>query len=166
MHALLSTLLMLALTGSLAIVRGADSAFATITTAPSLPTGKILADAAPANQPLPLTQYNFNYPNLPYQVNPYVYLRGPQTGYNLCNSTTAGPSSMCQTGLVNSISDFCLWGSPGIVPTDTIGQIEAAVVAYCSDAKNPHGARLIGPGMITGVQVCHFRRLVFWSDND
>lgn len=32
----------------------------------------------------------------PYQVNPYEYLRGPQTGYNICNSTTAGDNSECQ----------------------------------------------------------------------
>ena len=48
----------------------------------------------------------------PYQVNPYNYLRGPQTGYNICNSTTAGDKSMCQTLIMNDIDDFCLWGSP------------------------------------------------------
>jgi hypothetical protein len=29
--------------------------------------------------------------------------RGIQTGYNLCNSTTEGPSSLCQTAMVNSL---------------------------------------------------------------
>lgn len=57
---------------------------------------------------LPLTQYNYPYNALPYQVNPYPPAagsqgRGPQTGYNRCNSTTEGPTSECQTLVVNSL---------------------------------------------------------------
>lgn len=73
-----------------------------------------------------------------------------QSGYNLCNSTTVGPNSQCQTAITNNISDFCLWGSP--TPDGTIGDIEAAVVAYCTTDK--HGTRVIPPGAITGLQVC------------
>lgn len=50
---------------------------------------------AAAGGALPLTQYNYPYDALPYQVNPYppaagTQGRGPQTGYNRCNSTTEG----------------------------------------------------------------------------
>lgn len=72
-----------------------------------------------------------------------------QSGYNLCNSTTVGPNSQCQTAITNNISDFCLWGSP--TPDGSIGDIEAAVVAYCTTDK--HGTRVIPPGAITGLQV-------------
>ena len=73
-----------------------------------------------------------------------------QSGYNLCNSTTVGPNSQCQTAITNNISDFCLWGSP--TPGGSIGDVEAAVVAYCTTDK--HGTRVIPPGAITGLQVC------------
>ena len=39
----------------------------------------------------------------PYQVNLADAVRGPQQGYNQCNSTTEGPDSLCQTVMVNSI---------------------------------------------------------------
>jgi hypothetical protein len=56
-----------------------------------------------ATTPAPLTDYYIPYDKLPYKVNPYPYLRGPQSGYNICNSTTAGDESQCQTLVVNSI---------------------------------------------------------------
>jgi hypothetical protein len=56
-----------------------------------------------ASTPAPLTDYYIPYTALPYKVNPYPYLRGPQSGYNICNSTTAGDESQCQTLIVNSI---------------------------------------------------------------
>jgi len=98
--------------------------------------------------PLPLTQYSFQYPNLPEQVNPFNVGRGPQSGYNICNSTTEGPNSECQTMFLNSIQDFCLWGSPK--PKGVIGDVEAEVVAYCT--KPGHGTRLMPPGTLTAVQ--------------
>jgi len=98
--------------------------------------------------PLPLTQYSFQYPNLPEQVNPFNVGRGPQSGYNICNSSTEGPQSQCQTMFINSITDFCLWGSPKA--DGTIGDIEAVVVAYCT--KSGHGTRLLPPGTLTAVQ--------------
>ena len=73
----------------------------TITTAPPISTPTI------GDTPLPLTQYHFAYPNLvspehtlliirdwnylfqPEKVNPFQVGRGPQSGYNICNSTTA-----------------------------------------------------------------------------
>jgi len=98
--------------------------------------------------PLPLTDYNYPYSAIPYQVNPYAIGRGPQAGYNICNSTTEGPTSECQTMEVNSAADFCLWGSP--TADGQIGDVEAAVVAYCTQAG--HGTRIITPGSITAVQ--------------
>lgn len=52
--------------------------------------------------PLPLTDYTYPYSAIPYQVNPYAIGRGPQAGYNVCNSTTEGATSECQTMEVNS----------------------------------------------------------------
>lgn len=52
--------------------------------------------------PLPLTDYQYPYSAIPYQVNPYAIGRGPQAGYNICNSTTEGATSECQTMEVNS----------------------------------------------------------------
>jgi len=110
--------------------------------------------APPASTPtlgktaLPLTQYSFQYPNLPEKVNPFDTGRGPQSGYNICNSTTEGPESQCQTMFLNSIEDFCLWGSPKA--NGVIGDVEAVVVAYCT--KSGHGTRLIPPGTLTAVQ--------------
>jgi len=109
--------------------------------------------AFPTNVPrqasaLPLTEYHYPYSNVPYQVNPYPSGRGPQSGYNVCNSTTEGPNSQCQTAFVNSIDDFCLWGSP--IPNGEIGNIEASVVAYCT--KPGHGTRVMPAGTLKSVQ--------------
>lgn len=94
--------------------------------------------------------YQIPYTAIPYQVNPYQYLRGPQSGYNLCNSTTEGPDSQCQTAVFNSIEDFCFWGGPGTTGTDQIGVVEAAVVAYCS--RSGHGARIFPEGTFQSLQ--------------
>jgi hypothetical protein len=96
----------------------------------------------------PLTEQIFPYTAIPYQVNPFPVGRGPQSGYNLCNSTTQNQNSMCQTSMVNSIDDFCLWGPP--VANSTIGDEEADVVAWCT--KPGRGTRVIPPGALTGVQ--------------
>jgi len=98
--------------------------------------------------PLPLTDYQYPYSAIPEKVNPFPVGRGPQSGYNRCNSTTEGPTSECQTLIVNSLADFCLWGSP--IPNGLIGNIEAAVVAYCS--QTGHGTRIMPAGTITGAQ--------------
>jgi hypothetical protein len=49
---------------------------------------------------------------------------------------------------VNSLADFCIWGSP--VPDGLIGNVEAAVVAYCTQPG--HGTRIMPAGTITGAQ--------------
>jgi hypothetical protein len=75
------------------------------------------------NSPLPLTEYTFTYPNLvrlhpppctsppcrraeedfqPEQVNPFSSGRGPQYGYNICNSST--------------VRSFTLWAPKEMTP--------------------------------------------------
>ncbi|EKM51725.1 uncharacterized protein PHACADRAFT_177147 [Phanerochaete carnosa HHB-10118-sp] len=97
----------------------------------------------------PLTDKSFTYPTgIPYQVDPNDGLRGPQSGYNICNSTTEGPASECQTGFINHINDWCVWAPP-TGPT-TIGESEGQEVAWCTQPGR--GTRLIPAGAITGVQ--------------
>ncbi|TEB20743.1 hypothetical protein FA13DRAFT_1766786 [Coprinellus micaceus] len=74
--------------------------------------------------------------------------RGNQLGYNQCNSSTEGPNSLCQTAIINSLDDFCLWAPPN--PGKEVGEIEGEMVAWCT--KPGHGSRVIPDGTITGVQ--------------
>jgi hypothetical protein len=59
--------------------------------------------AIETTSPLPLTDYQYPYSALPEQINPFAVGRGPQSGYNRCNSSTEGPTSECQTLVVNSL---------------------------------------------------------------
>ncbi|PPQ87412.1 hypothetical protein CVT25_008108 [Psilocybe cyanescens] len=117
-----------------------------ITPAPTPTIAKRQAAGAPGT-PI-LSTLSFAFSNLPEQVYPFPVLRGPQTGYNICNSTTLGPDSLCQTLVFNGPDDFCLWGSPDTA--GEIGNVEARVVAYCT--KPYHGTRLIPGDAITGLQ--------------
>lgn len=54
---------------------------------------------------------------------------------------------------------FCLWGAP--TSGSTIGDVEAAVVAYCT--KSGHGARILPAGAITGVQVLKTSAYTQWT---
>jgi hypothetical protein len=56
---------------------------------------------------------------------------------------------------------FCLWGAPGTTPNQTIGDVEAAVVAYCT--KSGHGARILPAGAITGLQVLRTSAYTQWT---
>jgi hypothetical protein len=97
---------------------------------------------------VPLASQSFTYTALPYQADPNNGERGTQTGYNICNSTTENQQSLCQTAIINSLDDFCLWG-----PTEAnsvIGNVEGECVAWCTKAG--HGTRLIPQGALTGVQ--------------
>ncbi|BGP15855.1 hypothetical protein JCM10213_005659 [Rhodosporidiobolus nylandii] len=133
---------------SLASVALAQS---TLTAAPS--PSQVAKAGKRAESALPLTEYTYSYGSQPYQVNPYASGRGPQSGYNICNSTTVGADSRCQTLIANNASDFCLWGSPTLAANGTIGDDEAAVVAYCTNDK--WGSRVIPANIITGLQVMH-----------
>jgi hypothetical protein len=97
----------------------------------------------------PLASKHFAYPSgIPYQVDPTDGVRGPQQGYNICNSTTEGPNSLCQTMFVDSIDDFCLWAPP--TGPETIGDTEGYEVAWCTKAGR--GTRIIPEGALQGVQ--------------
>ncbi|GAA5838788.1 hypothetical protein JCM5353_000191 [Sporobolomyces roseus] len=149
------------MSAALAVLALASTALAgtTITQAPS-PTQIEVAKRA-ASSPNPLTDYTYAYSAVPYQVNPYAVGRGPQSGYNQCNSTTSGPESNCQTLVANSIGDFCLWGSPTTSANGTIGDVEAAVVSYCTNDQ--HGGRIIPAGAITAVQVLRTKYYTQWT---
>lgn len=97
---------------------------------------------------VPLASKVVPYNGIPYQVDPFNGVRGAQSGYNLCNSTTENQNSLCQTSFLNSIDDFCLW-APAKGP-DVIGNTEGEEVAWCM--KPGHGTRVIPPGALTGVQ--------------
>ncbi|KAI0733375.1 hypothetical protein C8Q72DRAFT_637017 [Fomitopsis betulina] len=95
----------------------------------------------------PLADQTYAYSALPYQVEPIGDIRGNQVGYNRCNSSTENQDSLCQTLIVNTIDDFCLWSSPK--ENDTIGVSEAYEVAWCS--KHGHGTRVMPAGTLLGV---------------
>jgi len=99
-------------------------------------------------QDTPLASRHFTYTALPYQADTGTGERGTQTGYNLCNSTTESQASLCQTAIINSIDDFCLWGPPE--PNSLIGNVEGESVAWCT--KPGYGTRVIPKGAITGLQ--------------
>jgi len=103
---------------------------------------------APSAQLTPLASKRFDYTALPYQADSDTGERGTQYGYNICNSTTAGQNSLCQTAIINSIDDFCLWGPP--MPDGIIGNVEGESVAWCT--KPDYGTRVIPKGALTGVQ--------------
>ncbi|KAI0317525.1 hypothetical protein OF83DRAFT_128814 [Amylostereum chailletii] len=100
----------------------------------------------------PLISQLFPTPSdAPYQIyGPEVtYVRGPQSGYNQCNSTTEGDASMCQTSFVNGLDDFCLWAPPN--PNSLIADTEGEEVAWCT--KKGHGTRIMSAGTIKGAQL-------------
>ncbi|KAI0755950.1 hypothetical protein BC629DRAFT_1662115 [Irpex lacteus] len=99
----------------------------------------------------PLQSFSFPHPtDAPEQVygpdDPF--LRGPQSGYNRCNSTTENQDSLCQTSFVNDITDFCLWAPQKL---DSIANTEGEEVAWCT--KKGHGTRIMLDGTLQGLQV-------------
>jgi len=111
-------------------------------------TAAVQAAAPPATDPNePLFLKHFTWGNLPYKADTGNGDRGTQTGYNVCNSTTEGPNSLCQTATVNSLADFCLWGPP--VANSVVGDTEGESVAWCTQPGR--GTRVIPKGAITGV---------------
>ncbi|EUC58220.1 mannoprotein [Rhizoctonia solani AG-3 Rhs1AP] len=104
----------------------------------------------------PLAEKRFEYNALPYKADTDNGERGTQFGYNICNSTTEGQTSLCQTSMINSIDDFCLWGPPE--PNSLIGDTEGEAVAWCT--KPGRGTRVIPAGALTGVQFMKTRSYV------
>ncbi|KAH8829730.1 hypothetical protein DL96DRAFT_1706579 [Flagelloscypha sp. PMI_526] len=92
----------------------------------------------------------FSYPsNIPDKVDTDTGLiRGTQFGYNNCNSSTEGTSSLCQTSFLNALDDFCLWAPSK--PDSIIADTEGEEVAWCT--KPGRGTRLIPNGALQGVQ--------------
>ncbi|GAA5995804.1 hypothetical protein JCM5350_000566 [Sporobolomyces pararoseus] len=76
-----------------------------------------------------------NQPSQPWQKG--------QVGHNNCG-TNDSQDSMCQTVMINSVEDFCLWAPPN--PNSEIGETEAEEVAWCT--ASGHGARLMPQGTI------------------
>ncbi|TBU32708.1 hypothetical protein BD311DRAFT_654503 [Dichomitus squalens] len=102
--------------------------------------------------PTPLVDQHYPTPSdAPPKVWPDTpaYERGPQTGYNQCNSTTEGQDSLCQTMYFNGLDDFCLWAPPQ--PNTTIADAEGEVVAWCT--KKGYGTRIMTEGTIKGAQL-------------
>ncbi|CAE6431906.1 unnamed protein product [Rhizoctonia solani] len=128
----------------------ATVAFGQATTAPTTTA------AASSSAFTPLASKRFEYTALPYKADTGGGERGNQFGYNVCNSTTEGPTSLCQTAMVNSLDDFCLWGPPE--PNSLIGNTEGEAVAWCT--KPGRGTRLIPAGSLTGVQFMRTRSYV------
>jgi hypothetical protein len=111
-------------------------------------SSKVYAQTDTTSALVPLASKHFDYNNLPYQADPDNGVRGTQFGYNRCNSTTENQQSLCQTAIINTIDDFCLWGPPK--GPETIGDTEGEEVAWCSKAG--HGSRLFSAGTLQGVQ--------------
>ncbi|KAE8215861.1 hypothetical protein CF327_g897 [Tilletia walkeri] len=72
-----------------------------------------------------------------------------QAGVNDCVKTygESNPKAKCQTAVINSVTDFCLWAPQY---SASIGDRERDVVAYCT--KSGYGTRLIPKGTIKGAQ--------------
>ncbi|KAF8957725.1 hypothetical protein BDZ97DRAFT_1844860 [Flammula alnicola] len=98
----------------------------------------------------PLASKHFAYPSgIPFKVDTDTNLiRGTQTGYNICNSTTENQQSLCQTSIFNGLDDFCVWAPSK--PGQTVADVEGEMIAWCS--KPGHGTRLIPNGALTGLQ--------------
>jgi hypothetical protein len=112
----------------------------------------VVAQATLTFPAVPLISQYFPVPaDAPYQVFPATtpYVRGPQTGYNICNSTTETQDSQCQTSYFNDIDDFCLWGPP--TPDSSIADTEGIEVAWCTQPG--HGTRVIPQGTLLGAQL-------------
>ncbi|KIJ42350.1 hypothetical protein M422DRAFT_171118, partial [Sphaerobolus stellatus SS14] len=97
-----------------------------------------------------LADKRFTYPSgIPYRVDTDDQLiRGSQLGYNICNSTTEGQQSLCQTAFANSIDDFCIWAPAE--PNSTVADVEGHMVAWCTKAGR--GTRQIPANTFTGLQ--------------
>ncbi|KAL0569257.1 hypothetical protein V5O48_012713 [Marasmius crinis-equi] len=110
-------------------------------------SGAVAQSTFPAT---PLASKRFSYPTgVPYKADSDVGLiRGEQSGYNICNSTTENQNSLCQTGFINGLDDFCLWAPSKV--NSTIADTEGEEVAWCT--KPGRGTRLIPAGALQGVQ--------------
>ncbi|GAA6048247.1 hypothetical protein JCM3770_006502 [Rhodotorula araucariae] len=131
--------------------------------APLLALGALAGSAVAQSSSVPLAAKRFQWNNLPYQADTDSGERGRQVGYNRCNATTQNQESMCQTAVINSIEDFCLWAPP--TPGEEVGNIEGEMVAWCT--KEGYGTRIIPEGALQGVQFIqtpHYVQVVGYID--
>jgi hypothetical protein len=110
--------------------------------------GKVAAQSTTPVDTFTLASQTYTYTALPYQVDTSNGERGPQYGFNMCNSTTQNQNSLCQTAIINSLDDFCLWGPA--TANSLIANTEGECVAWCTKSK--YGTRTIPEGALTGVQ--------------
>ncbi|KAM0748054.1 hypothetical protein T439DRAFT_316727 [Meredithblackwellia eburnea MCA 4105] len=81
--------------------------------------------------------------------NPPVHSESGQYGYNDCVHRGDSPSSLCQTSIIDSLDNFCLFAPPN--PNSEIGDTERYEVSWCTAKGN--GARLVPEGAITGAHL-------------
>ncbi|KAK0525554.1 hypothetical protein OC835_005572 [Tilletia horrida] len=88
---------------------------------------------------------DYDIHHLPHQTD----VAHGQSGVNDCIKTygDSAPDAKCQTAVINSVTEFCLWAPQY---SATIGDRERDVVAYCT--KSGFGTRLIPDGTIKGAQ--------------
>ncbi|KAH8830277.1 hypothetical protein DL96DRAFT_1813352 [Flagelloscypha sp. PMI_526] len=98
--------------------------------------------------PNPLASQHYDYPAQILQPNADV-IRGQQSGFNICNSTTENQDSLCQTSFLNSLDDFCLWAPPQ--PNSVIADTEGEEVAWCTKPGRTH---LFLSGVILAYNSC------------
>jgi len=109
----------------------------------------VLAQSLSTFPATPLVAMTFPYSALPEQAVSLTYVRGTQSGYNICNSSTQNQQSMCQTAVINNIFDFALFAPPQ--PNTNIADSEGVEVVWST--SNTHGSRVIPPNTFTGLQV-------------
>lgn len=131
--------------------------------APVLAVAALAGNALAQSSTTPLAAKRFQWNNLPYKADTDGGIRGEQVGYNRCNATTQNQDSLCQTAVINSIDDFCLWAPP--TPGEEVGNIEGEMVAWCT--KEGYGTRIIPEGALQGVQFIrtpHYVQVVGFID--
>ncbi|KAH7090895.1 hypothetical protein BKA62DRAFT_751755 [Auriculariales sp. MPI-PUGE-AT-0066] len=124
---------------------------------PNVPRPTPSANANPTDTNNPrLVGKRWPYAQVPYMADTFSNERGIQIGYNQCNSSTVGEKSMCQTLIMNSIEDFCLY-IPWVKDL-AVGDAEAGMVAACTSEK--WGSRVIPQGALKSVQFLNAKNYI------
>lgn len=80
------------------------------------------AQSASSSALEPLASKTFTWPDIPYQVTgDQGGPRGPQAGFNLCNSTTENQDSMCQVSM-HSYRGVAWWELTRLMAVDGFPQ--------------------------------------------
>jgi hypothetical protein len=114
-------------------VHSFSSVIATITAASAVATDALEARQVAGGPGTPiLSTLHYPYTALPYQVYPFQVLRGPQFGFNQCNSTTEGQDSNCQTLIFNGPVSFLVLSSAIMIFDSAFCLFKVATVASLS----------------------------------